>query len=131
MIGNVPQPQIMEFTEINIGKFKTTKHFELIQHNTETPETDKINIVTDRQFAQSLPDYWLSYRLNNRWRRITGLFKVGNSKYYKGDKGHNNVKECLVIAQMESESRKVIIYTFKGYYSSDPAEAIELIQKSI
>jgi hypothetical protein len=128
---NIPQPQILEFTEINIGKFKTTKHFELVQYSTETPETDKINIVKDRQFAQSLPDYWLSYRLNNRWRRITGLFKVGDSIYYKGDKGQNNVKECLVIAQIDNDSRTVIIYTFKGYYSSDPAAAIELIQKSI
>jgi len=128
---NIPQPQILEFTEINIGKFKTTKHFEIVQYSTETPETDKINIVKDRQFAQSLPDYWLSYRLNNRWRRITGLFKIGNTNYYKGDKGYKNVKECLVIALIDNDNRTVTIYTFKDYYSSDPTPALDLILKSI
>jgi hypothetical protein len=128
---NIPTPLVSKFNEINIGKFKTTKHFELIQHTTETPETDKINIVKDRQFAQSLPDFWLSYRLNNRWQRITGLFKIGNTNYYKGDKGHKNVKECLIIALIDNDNRSVTIYTFKDYYSSNPTPALDLILKSI
>ncbi len=130
MTGNVPHPQIMRFSEINIGKFKTTKHFELIHNTTDTPDTDKINVVNDRQFARSLPDYWLSYRLNNRWRRITGLFKVSNTEYYKGDKGRNNVKEHLIIVRLH-DKRLATVYTFKGYYSNDPTAAIQLIKSIV
>tara|TARA_R110000796_G_scaffold23036_1_gene66193 strand:+ start:1877 stop:2272 length:396 start_codon:yes stop_codon:yes gene_type:complete len=129
MVANIPHPQKSIYTEINIGKFKTTRHYDLIQPN-ETAPTELINIVTDRQFAKSLPNYWLSYRESNKWKRITGLFKVDGTKYHKGDKGRNNVKEHLILVYIDKETRTVILYTFIGYYSSDPTRAIQLIENN-
>lgn len=126
----IPQPEIQTFTEINIGKYKTTKHYETIIEPLPH-QTSKVNIVTDRNFAKSMPDYWLSYRINNRWKRITGLFKVDGTKYHKGDKGQNNVKESLILAVIDNNKRAVTIYTFNGYYSKDPTQGINLIEQQL
>ena len=125
---NIPVPTISKFKEINIGKYTTTQHFEIVKPTQDEPETEKINLARDRQFAKSLPNYWLSYRLNNRWRRITGLFKVDNTNYYKGDKGYKVGEKHLIIALLDADDREVTTYTFTGYYSSDPTRAIQLIE---
>jgi hypothetical protein len=127
MSGHIPTPEIQVFKEINIEKYKTTRHFESI-NLVKTHQTDKINIVTDRKFAKSLPDYWLSYRFNNRWKRITGLFKVENTNYYKGDIGRNNIKESLVIVGIDKPKGIVKVCIFKGYYSKNPIPAIMRIK---
>jgi hypothetical protein len=125
---NIPTPTISKFKEINVGKYTTTQHFEIVKSTQDEPETEKINLARDRQFAKSLPDYWLSYRLNNRWRRITGLFKVDYTNYYKGDKGYKVGEKHLIIALLDADNREVTTYTFTGYYSSDPTRAIQLIE---
>ena len=125
---NIPTPTISKFKEINVGKFTSTQHFEIFTHTEIAPETEKINLSKDRQFAKSLPNYWLSYRLNKRWRRVTGLFKVDNTDYYKGDKGYKIGEKHLIIALLDSDGREVTIYTFENYYSKDVAQAIQLIQ---
>jgi hypothetical protein len=125
---NIPTPTISKFKEINVGKYSTTQHFEIVKPTQDEPETEKINLARDRQFAKSLPNYWLSYRLNNRWRRITGLFKVDNTNYYKGDKGYKVGEKHLIIALLDADDREVTTYTFTGYYSSDPTRAIQLIE---
>lgn len=129
MSVEIPMPTILKFTEINIGNFKTTKHFDLVYSNTKTPPTKKAHIVSDRQFARSLPDYWLSYRVGKRWKRITGLFKVGKTSYFKGDIGRNNNKVHLIIFKFGDTVRDITIYTFNDYYSKDVESVIDLIKK--
>ena len=130
MSVHIPAPEILEFTEINIGAYKTTKHFDLVKSNTNTPPTQKAHIVRDRQFARSLPDYWLSYRYGQRWIRITGLFKVGDTDYFKGDIGVDNVKKHLIIFKFHGNSRDITVYTFKDYYSKDLEPVIDYITKN-
>ena len=126
---NIPTPTISKFKEINVGKYTTTQHFEIVKSTHDEPETEKINLARDRQFAKSLPDYWLSYRLNNRWRRITGLFKVDDTNCYKGDKGYKVGEKHLIIALLDADNREVTIYTFENYYTKNVDEAIQLIKK--
>lgn len=129
MSVQIPIPTILKFTEINIGKYKTTKHFDLVYSNTKTPPTTKAHIVSDRQFAKSLPDYWLSYRVGKRWKRVTGLFKVGKTSYFKGDIGCNNIKEHLIIFKFGDDIRDITIYTFNNYYSKGVKSVINFITK--
>jgi hypothetical protein len=126
---NIPTPTISKFKEINVGKYTTTQHFEIVKSTQDEPETGKINLARDRQFAKSLPDYWLSYRLNNRWRRITGLFKVDDTNYYKGDKGYKVGEKHLIIALLDADNLEVTIYTFENYYTKNVDEVIQLIKK--
>jgi hypothetical protein len=125
---NIPTPTISKFKEIKIGKFTTTQHFEIVKHTQDAPETERINLSKDRQFAKSLPNYWLSYRYNNRWKRITGLFKVEDTNYYKGDKGYKIGEKHLIIALLDADKREVTTYTFENYYTKDVDEVIQLIK---
>jgi hypothetical protein len=127
---NIPTPLVSTFNEINIGKFITTQHFEVAdEHNAH--DTHMINLAKDRQFAKSLPDYWLSYRLNERWQRITGLFNIAGTNYYKGDTGFLDKAKHLIIARIDAENRQVTTYTFKNYFTKDVDVILHLIKNGI
>lgn len=123
---NIPTPIVSRFKEINIGKYRTTQHFEVIDKQVSI--TEKINLAKDRQFAKSLPEYWLSYRINNRWRRITGLFKIGDTGFYKGDTGFLENRKHLIIAFISHDTNVVTIYTFKNYFTQSAEVIFDLIK---
>jgi hypothetical protein len=112
-----PKPIVNQFNEINIGKYLGTKHFELEQStNSKEVISHKNRLAVNRSFAKSLPTYWLSFRPQNKWESITGLFKIGNTQYYKGDEDH---RKHLIIARVENNSNQLILFYFKNYYTSD------------
>lgn len=126
--GTTPTPTRHVYKEINVGKFKTTNHYQIDEvSNGKQILSDLLNINLDRQFAKSAPQYWLSTREGNKWQRLTGLFKTPYSHFYKGDKGQNNTKQDLIICQLSDDKSVLIIYYFKNYYSRD----LESIIKSI
>ena len=129
--GNTPTRHV--YKEINVGKFKTTNHYQIVEVSNGTQIlSDLLNINLDRQFAKSSPKYWLSTREGNKWQRLTGLFKTSYSPVYKGDKGQNNVKQDLIICHLADDKSSLIIYYFKDYYLKNHySNSIESIIKSI
>jgi len=130
--GNAPKPIRHVYKEINVGKFKTTNHYQIDEvTNGKQILSDLLNINLDRQFAKSSPQYWLSTREGNKWQRLTGLFKTSYSYFYKGDKGQNNTKQDLIISQLSEDKSTLIIYYFKNYYSNDLERVIKSIKQTL
>lgn len=128
--GNIPTPTRHLYTEINKGTFKTTQHFSLVEvTNSRQILTDLININLDRKFAKSKPNLWLSIRPDKKWVRFTGLFQTRYEHYFIGDKGKNNVKEDLIICRFSEDKSVLIVYYFKGYYSTDIKKVIQSINQ--
>ena len=106
------------FSEINEGKYKSVKHYELIEvRNGNSVLTEQINISKDRNCAQSMPEYWLKVRNGNKWSDcITGLFKTGYNYIFKGDL---KKKKHLIIFKFSNDASTLTAYVFKDYYTSD------------
>lgn len=118
--GIIPKPTIHVYKEINEGKFKTTKHYEIVEvENGAKKLSDLININADRGFAKSAPNFWLKIRVGKRWVNFTGLFKTSTVGIYFADKGSNNRKEDLIIVKFSDNEKTVIIYYFKNYYTAN------------
>ena len=116
------------FSEINEGKFKGVKHYELIKvKNGTTQLTELINISKDRNCAQSMPDYWLKIRNGNKWSKcITGLFKTGNTNIFKGDVDH---KKNLIVFKFSDHAKTLTAYYFDNYYTTDLSKVLHLVNR--
>ena len=126
--GNIPKPTTHIYKEINEGKYKTTKHYQLVEVENGTQKlTDLINIVVDRGFAKSAPNFWLKIRIGKRWENFTGLFKTSIPGLYFADKGNNNRKEDLLIVKLSNYERDLTVYYFKGYYTANLSEVLRII----
>lgn len=124
MATNTPITHV--YNEINIGKYKSVKHYELIEvKNGTTQLSNLINISKDRNCAQSMPTYWLKIRQGNKWSRcITGLFKTSCPGVYNGDL---QKKKHLIIFQFKDDINKLIVYVFNGYFTSEIRGIIKLL----
>jgi hypothetical protein len=126
--GNVPKPTIHVYKEINERKFKTTKHYQIVEVENGTQKlSDLINIVVDRGFAKSAPNFWLKIRIGKRWENFTGLFKTPTPGTYFADKGNNNRKEDLLIVKLSNYERDLTVYYFKGYYTANLSEVLRFL----
>lgn len=123
-----PTPTIHVYKEINEGKFKTTKHYEVVEVKNGTPKlSNLINIVVDRGFAKSAPNFWLKIRNGKRWENFTGLFKTTTPGVYHADKGINNRKEDLILVKLSNYEKDMTVYYFKNYYTSNLSEVLRFI----
>lgn len=124
-MANLPQPIIHVFQEINDGKFKSVRHYELIKvENGNTKFSTLINISKDRQFAKSNPDYWVKIRQSKKWSKpITGLFKTNQKGIFKGDL---NYKKNLIIVKFEKDTSQIIIHCY-DYYTTDLSKVLNFI----
>lgn len=117
MATQIPQPIIHSYKEINPGKFKGVRHYELDQVNNGTPVfTDTINVSKDRKFARSNPDYWVKIREGKKWKNpaLTGLFKTDFPCIFHGD---SQKKTNLIIVIFTKGASEVKMYFFKDYYT--------------
>lgn len=129
--GNIPQPTTHIYKEINEGKFKTTKHYQLVEVENGTQKlSNLINVVVDRGFAKSAPSFWLKIRNGIRWVNFTGLFKTPTPGYYFADKGSNNRKEDLLIVKFSNYERDLTVYYFKNYYTANLSGVLKLINEN-
>lgn len=127
MTTKIPKPSIYVYKEINVGKYSTTKHFELINQSDDNENlTNLIKISKDRGFAKSLPVYWLTNRINNKWNKsnLTGLFKTSYNHIFKGD---IDKKKNLLIVKFSEGANKIIVYCFKDFYTTNLKEVLQLI----
>ena len=125
-----PTPTIHTFTEINPGKYASVKHYKLDQVNNGTSLiSEKINIQKDRNYAKSMPDYWLKIRQGKKWSRpITGLFKTSTENLYKGD---GNYKRHLILLRFTEDQSQVTVYYFKDFYTADLTHILPLTQQEL
>ena len=125
---NIPQPITHVFKEISIGKYKSTKHYELVEvENNNSYLSKKLNLSKNRNFALSMPDYWLKIRKGKKWSKyITGLFKTSIRNLYKGD---HNKRQNLIIFKFSDDSTTVTVYYFKNYYTKDLSKVLPFINE--
>ncbi|MFY9243930.1 MAG: hypothetical protein WAO74_12995 [Polaribacter sp.] len=127
MATKIPKPSIYIYKEINVGKYSTTKHFELVNQNNDNDNlTNLIKISKDRGFAKSNPLYWLNTQTNNKWnkRNLTGLFKTSISNLFKGD---IDMKKNLLLIKFSEGANSLTVYCFKNYYTSNLDNVLQLI----
>jgi len=117
MAIHIPQPETYIYKEINIGKYKSVKHFELIKGSKNPILSTLINISKNQNCAKSMPDYWLRVREGNRWTKyITGLFKSSKKGVFKGD---THRKRNLLIFKFSDNSNRLTIDYYPNYYTNN------------
>jgi hypothetical protein len=130
--GSIPKPTIYVYKEINEDKCKTAKHYQIINVENGTQKlTDLINIVVDRGFTKSAPNFWLKIRNGKRCENFTGPFKTKIPSLYHADKGNKNRKEDLLIVKLSNHERDMKIYYFNDYYIANLSRVLELINKLV
>jgi len=124
-----PKPIIHIYKEINKGKYKDTKHFELVEVKNGTSQlSELINISKDRKFANSSPDYWLKTRQGNKWseKALTGLFRTNVRFVYKGDENH---RQHIILFKFSDDAQTLTIYYFKNYFTGDLSKVLPFINE--
>lgn len=129
MATHTPTPIVHVYTEVNVGKYRKTKHYELeaVKHGAPQLST-LINISKDQGCARSSPPYWIKTREGKKWQKpMTGLFKVPvKGMIYYGDDCN---KKHLVITDFEKGARKVTVYYFKNFYTANLNNVIQIINR--
>lgn len=111
------KPITHKYKEVNVGKYKEVKHFELVSCNCQQLLTDLINVSKDRQFAKISPAYWLKNHDGKKWSNsITGLFRVPNkNNVFFGDLRR---KQDVLIVRIKETSKgdELTAYVYLNYY---------------
>ncbi len=119
MATQTQKPNVYVFNEINIGKYKGVKHYELNEQTTSSEKLGRyLNISVNRKFALSNPDYWVKVKEGKKWKThcLTGLFKTNFKEVYKGDADR---KKHLLLFKFVDNQTKVIVYYFENYFTND------------
>lgn len=120
------RPTLYFYKEINQGKFKTTRHFQLENNNKPLKHLSPLlNISENRKFANSNPDYWLKTHNGKKWNKtaLTGLFPVNKKDFYFGD---INKKQHLLLFRFIDCLDMLEVYYFENYYTRN----IDLLLKT-
>lgn len=127
--NNIPTPVVHTYKEINIGKYKTTQHFEVVEvKNGQNYISEKLNISINRNCALSMPVYWLKAHNGKKWVTpfLTGLFKTKNPNIYYGD---INKRTHLLLFVFSNNRQTLKIYFFKNYYTKDINQLMPFIDE--
>lgn len=113
-----PKPVIHVFKEINESKYATVKHYELqdVQNGT-TLFTNNLNISKNKNFANSMPEYWAKVKKGDKWSKcVSGLFKTNLPVILKGGINH---KKHLVLFKFSNGISDLTVYYFKNFFAKD------------
>lgn len=119
MATHTHTPTVHVYKEINIGKYRTTKHFELVEVIGGNPIlSNKLNLSVNRNCALSIPDYWVKEHVGTKWakRWLTGLFKTGKHNLFYGD---TQKKKNLLFFQFAEGRNELKVYYFKNFYTKN------------
>ena len=126
--GIIPIPITHNYNEINIGKYKVVKHYQITDlFNNSSCLTEILNVSLNREFAKSNPAYWLKIRIGKKWHILTGLFPTINKNVFYGDKGTNNKKEDLIVIEFSDNQQTLIVYYFKNYYTNNINKVLQFL----
>lgn len=122
------KPIIHIYKEVNKGKYRSVKHFELVVVTNGKPQLSKLlNISKNRNCALSMPVFWLKIRQGNKWSKcITGLFKTDFKSIYKGDV---NKRTHLLVFKFNDEVNTLTVYYFRDYFTNNLSRILPLIAK--
>ena len=129
MATQIPQPITLAYAEINKGKYKSVRHFELFENSSvKYLLSDRINIRKDRGFGRSMPDYWLRAWENGRWSKtpISRLYKIDRETFYFGYLGE---KKHLLIYKFSEDLGDLMIYYFENYFTNNLTKPLDLISQ--
>ena len=120
-------PETYIFKEINIGKYNSVKHYQIVSNNgTQNNLFTLLNIGKNRSFAQSMPDYWLKVKQGKKWSKcLTGLFKTSTQNIFKGDLYK---KKDLILFKFSSNADTLTICHFENYYTKDLSNVLKFIE---
>ena len=127
MTTQIQQPLVLVYTEINIGKYTSTRHYKSLSTNHKnSPLTELLNISKDRNCAKSMPNYWVQVREHNKWKkpRLTGLFKTQYPNIYKGD---ISKRKHLLLVKFLDKTNTIIVYYFENYHTTNIESIIHFI----
>jgi hypothetical protein len=126
MATHIPNPVIHLFKEVNEGKYKSVRHYDLVSvRNGKTQLSEKVNLSKDRKFAQSMPDYWLKKKEGKTWSKcITGLFRTNRNNVFKGD---SERKKNLIVIKFSNDAKEVYIYFFKDFYTRNLSDVTQFL----
>jgi hypothetical protein len=121
-----PEPIIHVFKEFNEGKYKAVKHYELQDVSKGTTLlSNQIHVSVNRNYAQSIPEYWLKIRESKKWSNcITGLFKTKEENLFYGD---INKRKHLLLFRFSLNARTLTVYYFTDYYTEDLSKVLPLL----
>ena len=127
MVYHSLEPIVLTYNEINQGRYRTTRHFVLVDGQTAyTPLTEKLNVSENRKFAKSNPDYWVKVRRGNKWASpsLTGLFPTNENQLFYGDA---NKRQSLILFEFVSDEA-LKVYFYRNYYPADVRYCSSLIK---
>ncbi|MCF1421041.1 hypothetical protein [Mangrovimonas futianensis] len=117
------------YKEVNVGKYSTTRHFELVYHSGENDIfSEKIKITNDRGFAKSNPDYWVTEKNDRKWNKqtLSGLFKTDISNIYHGDTKRG---KTLLIFEFLKDEHELNLYYVENHTRKDLDQVLNFIFK--
>ncbi len=119
-------PVIHIFKEVNKGKYKSVSHFEIEEvKNGNSLLSDKLNLSKNRNFALSMPLYWLKIREGTKWSKcITGLFKTSKTNLFKGD---HDKKKHLLLFEFTDNNETLKVFYFQNYFTTDLSKVLPQI----
>jgi hypothetical protein len=119
------QPIIYIYQEINKGKYKSTKHYELLNVSGVSQLSEAINKSKNQNCAQSMPEFWLKIKQGKNWSKnyLTGLFKTNVKNVFKGD---HNKRQHLIIFKFSDDTDTLTVYYFKNYYTNELSKILPL-----
>jgi hypothetical protein len=120
-------PTTYIFQEINIGKYNSVKHYDIVSHNgTQNNLSSLLNISKNRNCAQSTPDYWLKIKQDKKWSRcLTGLFKTSTQNIFRGDL---HKKKDLLLFKFSSNADTLTVCHFENYFTADLSNVLQFIK---
>ncbi|WP_298527837.1 hypothetical protein [uncultured Christiangramia sp.] len=130
MATKYPNPIIHTYREINPGKYRSVKHYELKNLSGGANQlSETLNIQKDRQFAKSMPEYWLKKRIGKKWSKpVTGLFQTEIENIYFGD---SDYKKNLIFVHFSENQDEVTIFYYKEFYTRDRDDLVYSVQRHI
>lgn len=127
MTSQSPKPVTHIYREINKGRYKSVRHFQLEDvKNGILQLAETINISENRNCALSKPEYWLKIKQGKNWDKkcLTGLFKTKIINVYKGD---SDKRKHLILFVFSDYGGTLKVYYFKNYFTFDLSNVMQFI----
>lgn len=121
------KPIIHQFTEVNKGKYRSVRHYELQDtFNGASKLSTQLNISKNRNCALSMPEYWVKKREGKNWSKcLTGLFITNRKFILKGDIDH---KRHLVLFRFSNGLSDIMVYYFENFYTTKIESLLDKVE---
>lgn len=129
MASQLKISNIYIYKEVNIGKYKTTRHYQLENPNEPLSHLSEfLNIFQGKKFTKSRPVYWLKNHNGKKWnaRALTAIFPTGHKEFYFGDL---NERQHLLLFRFVDCLDMLVVYYFENFYTNDVTSLIKIIEK--